>query len=284
MTTTGSKFAFGSALLALIAAFFVAIATVGHRIGMDELLGPISFGWKGPVGNHVAYSILLAFAAASLLLGVMLTAVRDADPEVGAELQGLDAPVPVLPPRGTNYWPAIAAIGIALVVVGLVNVPELFILGLIVIGISALQWTIYAWSDRATNDPFANRNARHQLVYPLDFPLFAIVAIFLFVMAVSRLLLALPEGADTAVFGAVPAVAFVVAIILSFRPDASRNVVAGLTVLGTVVIVALGIYGFAKGPKHVEKHENTPHRYNIPEASFGAADVPMTVHVVGEEI
>ncbi len=284
MTTTGSKFAFGSAVLALIAAFFVAVSTVGREIGMAELTGPISIGWKGPVGNHVAYAILLAYAAAALLLGAVLSTVRDGDPEEGARLQGLTEPVAVLPPRGTNYWPPIAAVGVAMVVIGLVGTPELFILGLIVIGVSGLQWTIYAWSDRATADPFANRNVRHQLVYPMDFPLFAIVAIFLFVMAISRILLALPEGADTAVFGAVPFVAFVVAIFLSFRPDATRRVITTITVLSVLAVLAMGIYGFAKGPKSIEKHENTPHRYNIPEASFGAAAAPMTVHVTGEEI
>lgn len=284
MTTTGSKFAFGSAILALIAAFFVAIATVGHKIGMAELTGPISIGWKGPVGNHVAYAILLAYAAVALMLGVLLSAIRDGDPEAGARLQGLEAPVAVLPPRGTNYWPPIAAVGIAMIVIGLVGTPELFILGLIVVGVAALQWTIYAWSDRATADPFANRNVRHQLVYPMDFPLFAIVAIFLFVMAISRLLLALPSEADTVVFAVVPVVVFATAIALNFRPDASRSVITGVITVSVVVVIALGIYGFAKGPTSVEKHENVPHRYKIPEASFGTSGAPVTVHVPGEEI
>lgn len=286
MTTTGSKFAFGSALLALIAAFFVAIATTGHKIGMSQLTGPISFGWKGGVGNHVAYAVLVGYAAVSIMLGVVLSAVRDGDPSEGARLQGLDRPAAVLPPRGTNYWPPIGVVGLAVSTIGLVYNPPMFILGLIVMGIAALQWSIYAWSDRATADPYSNRNARHQLVYPMDFPLFAIVAIFLFVMAISRVLLALPEGADTAVFGAVPAVAFVVAIILSFRPQTSRSIITGMTVISVIIVLVLGIYGFAKGPKTIEKHENLPHKYKIPEASFGVGETsaPNTVYVTGEEI
>lgn len=284
MTTAGSKFAFGSAILALIAAFFVAISTAGHSIGMAELTGPISVGWKGPVGNHIAYAILLGYASLAIMLGAVLTVVRDGDPEAGAKIQGLSEPVAVLPPRGTNFWPPIAAIGIAMVTIGLVYNPPIFILGLIVVGVSALQWTIYAWSDRATADPFANRNVRHQLAYPMDFPLFSIVALFLFVMAISRMLLALPDTADIVVFAVVPGVTFIVAVVLNLRPSSSKSVVTGVIVASTVIIIGFGVYGFAKGPKSVEKHENTPHRYKIPEASFGASDAPITVYVDGEEI
>ncbi len=275
---------FGSAVLALLGAFFVAIATVGQNIGMNELVGPISVGYKGPVGNHFAYAVLLAYAAAAILIGSVLSLTRDGDPEEGARFQGLSAPVAVLPPRGTNHWPIVGAFGAGMVVLGLTYSPALFILGLVTAGISAIQWTIYAWSDHATADPFANRKVRHELTYPLDFPLFAILSIALFVFAVSRVLLAFPHGVDTAVFGAIPAVAFVVAIILSFRPKLSRNLIAVLAVVGVAIILALGIWGMVKGPKHVEKDENTPHPYQLEMPSHGAAGAPITVQIADKEL
>ncbi len=275
---------FGSAVLALLGAFFVAIATVGQNIGMDELVGPISVGYKGPVGDHFAYAVLLAYAAAAILIGSVLSLTRDGDPEEGAAVQGLAAPAAVLPPRGTNHWPIVGAFGAAMVVLGLTYSPALFILGLVTAGISAIQWTVYAWSDHATADPFANRKVRHELTYPLDFPLFAILSIALFVFAVSRVLLAFPHGVDTAVFGAIPAVAFVVAIILSFRPKLSRNLIAVLAVVGVAIILALGIWGMVKGPKHVEKDENTPHPYQLEMPSHGAAGAPIAVQIADKEL
>ena len=284
MLTTGSKFMFGSAVLALLGAFFVAIATVGQSIGMNELVGPISVGYKGPVGNHFAYAILLAYAASAILIGSVLSLTRDGDPEEGARFQGLSAPAAVLPPRGTNHWPIVGAFGAGMVVLGLTYSPALFILGLATAAISAIQWTVYAWSDHATADPFANRKVRHELTYPLDFPLFAILSIALFVFAVSRVLLAFPHGVDTAVFGAIPAVAFVVAIILSFRPKLSRNLIAVLAVVGVAIILALGIWGMVKGPKHVDKDENTPHLYQLEKPFEGAAGAPITVQIAEKEI
>lgn len=286
MLTTGSKFMFGSAVMALLGAFFIAIATSGHSVGMAELTGPISIGYKGPVGSHFAYAMLLAYAGVALLIGAVLSATRDGDPEVGARYQGLDTPVAVLPPRGTNHWPLIGAFGTAMVILGLVYSPPLFVLGLITTGISGIQWSIYAWSDHATADPFANRKVRHELTYPLDFPLFAILAIGLFVFSLSRILLALPDPADTVVFGAVPAVAFVVAILLSRRPATSRNVVTTLTVLGVCAVLVMGIWGMVQGPKTVEKDENSPHPYVIQQPSDhdGAAGAPVSVQITGKEI
>ncbi len=283
MLTTGSKLMFGSAALALVGAFFVAIATAGQSIGMDELVGPISIGYKGPVGSHFAYAILLAYAGAALLLGSVFSITRDGDPEVGARHQGLEGPVAVLPPRGTNHWPLIGAFGAGLVTLGLASTQELVILGLVIVGVATIQWSIYAWSDHATADPFANRKVRHELAYPLDFPMFALVSIALFVFAMSRPLLAFPHGVDTAVFGAIPAVAFFVAIWLSFREKITGNMVAGLAVAGAAIVLGLGVWGLMAGPKEIHE-DHSPPLYQIKGVSEGAAGAPDTVQITGKEI
>ncbi|MBS1847176.1 MAG: hypothetical protein JST73_02775 [Actinobacteria bacterium] len=277
---------FGSAVAALLGAFFLAISTVGQKIGMAQLTGPVTVGYKGPVGNHFAYAILLAYAGVALLVGAVLSTARDGDPEVGAHLQGLETPVAVLPPRGTNHWPFIGAFGAGMVVLGLTYSMPLFLLGLLALGFCVIQWSIYAWAEHATADPYANRNVRHQLTYPVDFPLFAILSIALFVFAVSRVLLALPKPVDLVVFGGVPAVAFVVAIILNAKPQWSRGLVSSLAVVGVAVVLGLGVWGMVKGPKVAEKHENTPHPYQIvrPSQSQGSAEIPISVRVARKEI
>ena len=132
MFTSGSKYLYGSAALALVGAFFLALATAGHKIGMSALTGALTGGYKGPVGDHFGYTVLVAYAGLALLLGAVLSAVRDGDPESGAQLQGLDAAVPVMPVRGSSHWPLVAAFGSAIAVLGLVYSSPLFILGVVV--------------------------------------------------------------------------------------------------------------------------------------------------------
>ncbi len=279
MLTTGSKYLFGSAALALVGAFFLALATAGHEIGMASFTGALTLGYKGPVGDHFGYAMLVGYAGVAILIGAILSVTRDGDPERGARIQGLAAPAPVMPARGVNHWPAIMAGAAAFIILGLVESPYLFIFGCIAAGVSAMQWTLHAWSDRATADPIANRKARETLTNPLDFPLFAILAIFLFVFGVSRILLALPHDVDTAVFGGVPAVAFVVAIILSFRPSISRKVITTLAVIGVIIVFALGIIGLVQGPKEIEKEHHTTYPYELKGTSQPA---PISVRIAGK--
>ena len=280
MFTSGSKYLFGSAALALIGAFFLALSTAGHKIGMSSLTGALSAGYKGPVGDHFGYTLLVAYAGLALLLGAVLSAVRDGDPEAGAQIQGLESAAPVMPVRGSNHWPLVAAFGAAIALLGLVYSSPLFILGTVVIGIAGIEWTIHSWADHATGDPVANRKARNRMLNPIEIPLFAVLGIALFVFALSRALLALDKNLGAAVFGIVPLIAFVVAIILNARPKASRNVLAVLVVVGALIVLGGGIAGLVHGPKDVEHPKETPHIYKIKGRSMQA---PFDARTTGEE-
>jgi hypothetical protein len=280
MFTTGSKYLYGSAALALVGAFFLALATSGHQIGMSSLTGAISAGYKGPVGDHFGYIVLVGYAGLAIIVGSVLNAVRDGDPESGAQFQGLETAAPVMPVRGSSHWPLVAAFGSAIAVLGLVYSAPLFILGVVVVGIAAIEWTIHSWADHATGDPAANRKARNRMVNPIEIPLFAIVGIALFVFALSRVLLALDKNLGAAVFGIVPAIAFVVAIILNARPKASRNLIAGLVVVGALIVLGGGVAGLVHGPKDVEHREAPVHLYKIKGQSMPA---PIDARTAGEE-
>ena len=66
MLTTGFKLWFGFFLGAVLAAVFA-----GYTSGATET-GPLSLGWKGGVGNHVSYTILVTGAGVLALLGLEL--------------------------------------------------------------------------------------------------------------------------------------------------------------------------------------------------------------------
>lgn len=263
MFTSGSKYFYGVGVAALVAAFFYAIATSNHAVGMSSLTGALSLGYKGGVGDHVGYGILVAVAGASFLTGGVLTAVRDADPEATGPLVGLEVAPPVRVPRGVSYWPIVGAFGVAVTILGLVQGAAVFALGLVIVGVVLFEWTVSAWADRASDDVVANRVIRNRLMNPIEIPLMAIIGIALFVFAVSRVLLAVPESGSYWVFGGVPALVFVVALAINARPDAKRSLVAALCVVGVVAVLAGGVVGLAKGPREIHPEQGGPHLYVV---------------------
>src|SRR4030095_7198931 len=170
MITTGSKWYFGFGFLALVFAAAYGWTTGGNG------LGPVSLGYKGGVGDHFGYGILVTASAISFFLGVVVTATRDAEAEALAQVAGTET-VPAVLPAGTSYWPPIAAFGVGLLVIGLVSEAVLVVFGLILLGIALVEWTVQAWADRATGDPETNRRIRNKLMNPIEFPLAGALAL-----------------------------------------------------------------------------------------------------------
>lgn len=275
MFTSGAKYFFGVAAFALAAAFVWGFVTYGHAIGMSTFTGVISLGFKGGVGEHVGYTLFVALAGASLFLGAMSSAFRDADPQAVAEVAAA-AEAPVVPAvQGTSAWPAVAAFGAGLVILGLVFSSGLVILGLIFAAVAALELTVRSWAERATGDPRVNRQIRNRVMYPLEIPLLAIVGIVFFVGALSRLLLSVDEHIAAAIFGAVPLVALIVAGIVSARPRILKSLTAVLLTLGALGILATGVIGLARGERHFE-HKGQEGTHYTPPLAPGPLGQPNT--------
>jgi hypothetical protein len=286
MVTTGAKYFFGITAFALLAAVVYAMSTYGDPLGMSAFLGSITFGYKGGVGDHAGYAVLVGLIAASALLGVVASAVRDADPKALAELAiGPEAPEEAAPavkaPAGTNWWPALVAFGLAVVVVGLVTEAKVFIIGWVIVGLATLEWGVRAWADHATADSAINRTLRHRFMNPLELPGFAVIGIGIFVISVSRLLLATNEHVATFIFGAVPATILLVAVLINLRPQTSKAIIGGLLALGAAVVLAAGVTGLVRGEHHKEREAPKgthfkPHLVGMAPVEPGA---PVTVRV-----
>jgi hypothetical protein len=256
MFKTGSKFLYGLAAFGFVAAFVYAIATGGQKIdGVDTLLGPISLGYKGSVGDHVGFSILVTLSAATFFLGVFLAALRDGDAEAEAQVAGLetvpDAPTPVT----ANYWPIVAAFSAAAVVLGLAVGSQMFVIGLIGVTIATVEWAVATWSERITGDPAVNAGIRARIMHPIEIPAAALIGIGGFVYCISRILLALPKNGSYLVFGIVPAIIFGVGILIVKRPQLSKSVIAGLLLFGGVAVLAGGVAAAIHGERETEHHE-----------------------------
>ena len=187
MITRGSKYFFGAAAVAYLAALFYGFLSGASAHGgvlvvfsdgdlVNSIVGPISFGWKGWVGDQIGYSILMGFAGTMLVLGGFTSAFRDGSPERLAELQGatvergqvtgarVDLRIPT--PQGLSIWPIVTAFSAGVVIVGLAYSTVLFAIGCIGLAIAGVEWTVKAWSERATGDAVRNSELRDHLMNP----------------------------------------------------------------------------------------------------------------------
>lgn len=255
MFTTGSKWFFGVAGAALLAALVYGGATNPSEVKLATFTGVLTLGYKGGVGDHIGYAILVGIAGAALFLGSTLAAFRDADVEAEAALLPIDTvPEVTAPPQG-SYWPVIGAFGAGALVVGLVTSSALVMLGIVVLVAVAFEWAISAWSDRATTDPAVNQAVRRRVMMPFEVPILGALGIAVFVLAMSRILLTVSSVGVYLIFGGLASAVLIVAFILSARPQLNPSMIAAVCVIGALAVLAGGVVSAVVGPREIEHHE-----------------------------
>lgn len=268
MITRGSRLFFGMAIVSYLSAIVYGIVTNGLLSGtgviaslsgdgaVDTVLGPITFGYKGGVGDHVGYVILLGFAALTAGLGTMTSIFRDGNAVATAAVTAGDGIPPARETRAASYWPLVAAVGVALILVGLATEAILVGAGALVLTIAAVEWLITAWADGATGDPEVNRRIRNRLMFPVEIPVGALLAVVTVVFLVSRILLTLSKNGAIIASVVLAAVFFVVAVVFSYRPHLRRQVVVVTLLLLALAVLGLGVWGAVKGPREFEDKFN----------------------------
>jgi hypothetical protein len=249
MFTTGFKFFFGIG---------VALATAGVLYGYTSggnHMGPVSLGWKGGVGEHVGYGLLVGLGVTAMGTALTLIFFRDADPADQADYMGVDDIAPTHPVTG-SHWPIVAAFGVGTMAVGLVLNTAVFVTGLVIVAIVAVSWTMDAWADRATGDPVANRALRNRIMAPIEIPAAGAVVVGLGVLAISRILLSSSKLGAVIVAGVVAVVILGIGVLAA--TDAfkfNRHVVAGLSLVVAVAVLGGGVWAVVEGEREFEPHE-----------------------------
>lgn len=267
MFTPGFKLFFGLFAFLFTAAFVFGVATQLQVDGLtvkevlDEkgivsvVSGPASVGWKGGVGNHLGYSILLTAAVACLFVSLVLTAYRDADPEAEAQAVRADSVPLTRAPAGTSYAPIVGAFAVALLALGWVRSKPALYAGIGLLVITAGAWTIRAWAERATGDDEVNHAIYKRIVDPIRVPLFGVIAIAFVVGGFSRIMLAVPDkNWSSVVFGVVGLVFFAGVVAVGLRPRVHRGILAALLVVGALGILGGLVWGTVSGPREIEPH------------------------------
>lgn len=269
MFTTGSKWFLGLGVVSLLLAFAYGWSTGGNG------LGPLTAGYKGGVGDHLGYGILLSIALTAIFLGIVSIATRDASPKALAELAGTETAPEVLPPSSpTAYWPVLGAFGATLVVLGLVISNVMFVIGFLVLLVVLVEWMVEAWSDRATGDPAANRQIRTRIMGPFEVPLLGSAVAAGGVWAFSRMLLTSSKMGAVVVATVLGVVILGVGWLLAAKPKVSANVVAGILALCALGAVIGGVASAARGERFIEHHHHESELSPYIPAGTSSSGVP----------
>ena len=264
MFKNGTKFLLGLAAFGFVGAVWYGFGTGPHGAHhtkiwfitlppMDSIVGVLTLGYKGHVGDHAGYVVLMGLAVVALAVGVLFAAIHDADPEAVAQVAGTEALPEVPTPVRASYWPIVGAFSLALLAVGLAFDKAYALLGIAGLVATTFEWAIRTWADRATGDPEVNQTIRDRFIGPVEVPIAAVLGIALVVVPVSRILLALPKGGSYVVFGVVPVLILGFGVLVALRPKLSRSVIAGLLVAFAVVILAGGIVAGIHGARKAEE-------------------------------
>jgi hypothetical protein len=247
MLTSGFKLFMGYCVGALLAAAIYGYTTGGSH------MGPLSVGWKGAVGEHIGYAVLLVTGVFAGAVAIVLVAFRDAGARAAAELLGVDS-VAAQRPTGASYWPIVTAFGAGTTIIGLVLSPAVFVAGVVLLVLVMFEWTMSAWADRATGDPEVNRELRDRIMSPIEVPVGAVLAIVAVPLAMSRVFLSVSKFSAIWVATGAAIVVMLAAIVLALRPKLSKNVVAGVVLVGGIAIVGSGVVAAAVGTRDIEHH------------------------------
>ena len=251
MVGTGSRLFFALGVLGLLGAGLYGLASGG------DIQGVISLGWKGGVGDHFGYAVLLGLGTVALVQGLITVVIHDADP-LPVAVGGGEAALPEAPaPVSASPWPIVGALGMVLAAIGLVEGPLFFVCGLVLIALTMVEWLVKSWSDRATGDPAVNLSIRNRVMAPVEVPVGAALIIGFVVVGISRVFLA--TSAEAAVWIAVGASVVIMAgaLLVYKRPQSGAKIVTALLVLGAIAVLAGGIAGVAAGSREFEEHEPT---------------------------
>ena len=235
MVGIASRYFAGRVALATAAAVILGIAT-----GMDGTGHVVMFG-----------TIVLGTAAAAFaLLAALALSVGDGD---SADRERAHA-YPATP----AYWPVMSAVGMGVLMVGLVTDGTLAILGLALLVIAAVEWTMSAWSERLSTDQAANAAYRDRVLAPFEIPLYGSLAIALPVLLISRVFLASSRNGASWIAMAVASTIMAFAFALYALPGLRKAVVATVLVLAGIGVIVAGITSAAIGEREFHPHSDEP--------------------------
>ncbi len=216
MFTPGSKYFLGLTGLSLVAAVLYMI-----------FVNPSDMG---------AYALFGLMISGGLVAGFSFF-TRDGDADTAQDAVEAASYAP-----GSSFWPLVFALGIAVVLLGLVTHQIVFVLGIAVLVGGGVEWAVQNWAERASADGGYNDLVRHRAIGALDYPGLATVALGIIAYLFSRVMLTASKSGAAVIFIIVATIVLVIGFAFALKPSL-RGRATALTV--TVGMLALAVAGIA---------------------------------------
>jgi plastocyanin len=184
----------------------------------------------------------------AFLLGVMLSSIRENE---YAPAVAPNAPPPavravaVATLPGGGGWPVVAGVSLALIMLGLIEHPLFTWAGVLLAVVAGAGWLARAASETS---------GRQISLLPIGLPVLGLATIASVMFFMSRILLAVPEEASTAIALTVAVLIMAGASLAALRPSISGRSLAALLAVGSLVMVGGGVAAAARGERHFEEH------------------------------
>jgi hypothetical protein len=259
MLGTATKYFAGLTALAFV-------ALLGY--GLIEVVGRWAFDVESADYRLLGVSLFFGLVVAcALLTGVGLAA---------GDRPSTDRVLQHDHPAQAAWWPVLAALGVAVLIVGIVADTIVTVLGLLILAFSAVQWVMTAWSERLSTDLAYNEQIRRRLVLPVSIPLFGAVVVAGGILLLSRVLLASSRNGATWTALALMIVIVGAAFVLYALPGLRRPIVIGIVAVGVLAVIVGGVIGIASGSRTFEHHGDEGQHADEPAngAEEGAMIVP----------
>lgn len=220
MFTTGSKLFIGASLVAVVAAIVFGVSYDGDP------------AWTATIGL-IGGSVALLF-----LMGINFW-VRDCN--VGAmQSDATTGSAAAQQVPANSMWPAVAGLGGAVTVIGVVATPVVFKAGIVLLLIATFEWMVQNWADRASADRRFNLAVRGRVMHPLEFPVLGAVGLAVIIYSFSRIMLWLSKASGPLVFVVVAALITLAGFLFASKASVRTSVIAGVCTIATLGLVSTG--------------------------------------------
>jgi hypothetical protein len=235
MFTTGSKLFLGATALAMVATIVFGITEGGV------------VGWTATV-SLVGVTLALAVLAGVNIYG------RDGNVSAMDAAATTESTAAQDPPTPT-MWPALAALALGVIVVGLVTSAAVFKIGLVLLLAVIIEWMVVAWSEQASVDRTYNAGLRQRILHPLEFPVLAAIGLGIVIYSFSRIMLFISKTTGPAIFGIVAALVLLAGVLFAYSPGLKKSVAIGVCTIAALGLVSTGAVMAIDGEREIHAHE-----------------------------
>jgi hypothetical protein len=149
-----------------------------------------------------------------------------------------------------SIWPMILALGTALVLLGLVTNPIVFVLGVAVLVGGGVEWAVQDWAEGASFDGAYNQMVKSRVLGGLEYPGLSAVGLGIIAFLFSRVMLATSKTEAPIIFIIVSTIILIIGMLVGFKPAVLGKKIIAISALGALALAGAGIASALAGERN----------------------------------